>query len=374
MYILISLTGWVDSHYQENPYYTSVAKITNEQGYDQMLGKVARCWREEPVVYGPVWSLICKGLTSLSFGNIDIALLIFKLASLAMYIGSIYLIYRITKKKLFMLLFALNPVVLFDGLSNVHNDLFLVFFILLALYFVLKRKKLSLAVAAIAIATGIKYLSILLLPFLILYRLRKEKVWVRVGKALLYGLEFISILAIGYAVYVRDFNVFAGIFLQQNKYARSLFLGIWYLLKGNTNSIDILKNGLLLLFIASYSIIVLRLLFTKDEKKLCFVPLIRTYQLFLWIFTFILITNFNSWYIMWLLPTMFWQKGRQIKMTTYISIGSILAYAISYATMKDDETVGIPYFIFMIGIAILLYYVSMRTRSQWTKMSIGDRD
>ena len=190
----------------------------------------------------------------------------------------------------------------------------------------------------------------------------------------LYGLEFIGILAIGYAVYVRDFNVFAGIFLQQNKYARSLFLGIWYLLKGNTNSIDILKNGLLLLFIASYSIIVLRLLFTKDEKKLCFVPLIRTYQLFLWIFTFILITNFNSWYIMWLLPTMFWQKGRQIKMTTYISIGSILAYAISYATMKDDETVGIPYFIFMIGIAILLYYVSMRTRSQWTKMSIGDRD
>ncbi len=337
-------------------------------------GKVARCWREEPVVYGPVWSLICKGLTSLSFGNIDIALLIFKLASLAMYIGSIYLIYRITKKKLFMLLFALNPMVLFDGLSNVHNDLFLVFFILLALYFVLKKKNLSLAVVAIAIATGIKYLSILLLPFLILYMLRKEKIGTRVGKAFLYGIEFIGILAIVYAIYVRDFNVFAGIFVQQNKYARSLFLGIWYLLKGNTNSIDILKNGLLLLFILSYSIIVLRLLFTKDEKKLRFVPLIRTYQLFLWIFTFILITNFNSWYIMWLLPTMFWQKGKQIKMTTYVSIGSILAYAISYATMKDDETVGIPYFIFMLGIAILLYYVSMRTRSQWTKMSIGDRD
>lgn len=320
------------------------------------FGKVARCWRDEPVVYGPVWSLICRVLTSFSFGNIDIALLIFKLASLAMYLASIFLVYRLTKKKLFMLLFALNPIVLFDGLSNVHNDLFLVFFILLSLYFLLKKKNLFWAVVAIALATGIKYLSILLLPFMILYRLRREKVGIRILKAILYGLEFITILVLFYGIYVRDMAVFSGIFVQQNKYARSLFLGVWYLLQGNIEQVDILKNGLLILFIIAYVIILLRLLFTKEERKLRFIPLMRIYQIFLWIFTFILITNFNSWYIMWLLPTMFWQKGRQMKMTTYVSIGSILAYAISYATMKDDESVGIPYFIFMVGTAILLYF------------------
>lgn len=63
--------GWVDSHYNENPYYTSVQDITNQYGKDQMLGKVARCWRDEPVVYGPVWSFICKCFTSFSFGNLN---------------------------------------------------------------------------------------------------------------------------------------------------------------------------------------------------------------------------------------------------------------------------------------------------------------
>ena len=68
--------GWVDSHYNENPYYTSVQNVWDKNGPDEMLGKVARCWRTEPVVYGPTWSIICKALTSLSFGNITASLYI----------------------------------------------------------------------------------------------------------------------------------------------------------------------------------------------------------------------------------------------------------------------------------------------------------
>ena len=60
--------GWIDSHYGENPYYTSVEEIAQTHGNEELTGKVARCWREEPVIYGPAWSLICKGLTSLFFG------------------------------------------------------------------------------------------------------------------------------------------------------------------------------------------------------------------------------------------------------------------------------------------------------------------
>lgn len=91
--------GWVDSHYQENPYYTPVQEVWNQNGPDEMLGKVARCWRNEPVVYGPVWSFICKVLTSLSFGKITNALYIFKLASFIIFLGSSLLIYKITNKK-----------------------------------------------------------------------------------------------------------------------------------------------------------------------------------------------------------------------------------------------------------------------------------
>lgn len=198
--------GWVDSHYHENPYYTSVQEVTNQNGVDPMLGKVARCWRDEPVIYGPVWSLICRGLTSISGGNIDIALYTFKIASLLIFLACSFLIYKITKKKFFCLLFALNPFILFEFLCNVHNDIFLVFFVLLAFYFIKEKKNTGLAVASIAIATGIKYLSILLLPFVLVYMLKEENRKNKIKKCILYGIEFFVILVACYLFYIRDFR------------------------------------------------------------------------------------------------------------------------------------------------------------------------
>ena len=88
--------GWVDSKYNENPYYTSVQDVTDQYGGDEMLGKVANCWKNETVVYGPAWSLICKVLTSISFGNLTFALYIFKLGVLLAFLGCTFLIYKIT--------------------------------------------------------------------------------------------------------------------------------------------------------------------------------------------------------------------------------------------------------------------------------------
>lgn len=196
--------GWVDSHYKENPYYTPVQEIINEHGIEPILGKVAKCWINEPVIYGPVWSLICKALTSISFGNIDIALMIFKISSLIIFLGCSAIIYKITNKKFFSLLFALNPYILFEFLTNAHNDIFLIFFILLAIYFIKNKKNITLAVASLALATGIKYLSILLVPFLLIYALRKENTKTKIRRTILYAIEFIGLLGICYAFYIRD--------------------------------------------------------------------------------------------------------------------------------------------------------------------------
>ena len=218
--------GWVDSKYNENPYYTSVQDIWNKNGPDEMLGKVARCWRNEPVVYGPVWSVICKILTSFSFGNITASLYIFKIITLLVFLASTYLIYKITNKKMFTAMFALNPFILFEFLSNVHNDIFLVFFVLLGIYFLKNKKNIFLSVACIALATGVKYLSILMLPFILIYGLKDEKIKNKIGKSVLYVTEFILILLTFYLLYVKDIRVLSGIFVQQNKYSRSIFLGL----------------------------------------------------------------------------------------------------------------------------------------------------
>lgn len=346
--------GWVDSKYSENPYYRSVQDVTNTYGRDEMLGKVARCWRDEPVVYGPVWSLICKALTSFSFGKITNALYIFKITSLIIFMASSLLIYKITNKKFFTALFALNPFILFEFLSNVHNDIFLVFFILLAIYFIKKKNNIALAVLSLAVATGIKYLSILLLPFILIYALRKENLKIKIKKTILYVIEFIVIICMFYAFYIRNLQVLSGIFVQQNKYGRSIFLGVYYFLNGDEKALSLIKTITLSIFAISYITIVLKLFFSKDAKQLTFIKTMKTYQVFLLIFTFVLITNFNPWYVIWLFPTLMWQKAKNIRYTLYLSFGAINSYAITYLTRIDNETVGIPYLIVMIiTIAIL---------------------
>lgn len=345
--------GWVDSHYQENPYYTSVQDITNQYGPDQMLGKVARCWRDEPVVYGPVWSFICKILTKLSFGNITMALFIFKIAFLLLFLACSILIDRITNKKVMTLLFALNPFILFEFLSNVHNDIFLVFFMLLAIYFIKKKQNITLAVASLAIATGIKYLSILLLPFLLIYALREEPLKNKIKKTILYAIEFIALLGVYYLFYIRDLQVLSGIFVQQNKYGRSLFLAIYYMLHGDSKALNVIKIMTLAIFAISYVTIVGKLFFSKHANHITFRKTMRTYQVFLFLFTFILITNFNPWYVIWLFPSLFWQKAKHIRLTLYLSLGAISSYAITYATKIDNETVGIPYLMVMIGVVAI---------------------
>ncbi len=346
--------GWVDSNYKQNPYYVSVQEVMNENGVTEMTGKVAKCWRDEPVVYGPVWSFICKILTSFSFGKLLNALYIFKMTSLIVFLASSVLIYKITKKKFFVGLFALNPFILFEFLSNVHNDIFLVFFVLLAIYFVKNRKNIYLAVASIALATGIKYLSILLLPFVLVYALRKESIKTKIIKVVICAIEFVSILLAFYLLYVRDLQVLSGIFVQQNKYGRSIFLILWYLLNGDDKALALIKIISLVIFGISYLAIVLKMFFGKNTEQLSFRNTMRMYQIFLLIFTFVLITNFNPWYVIWLFPTLMWQRAKNIRYTLYLSFGVINSYAITYATKVDDETVGILYFIVMVLTVIVL--------------------
>lgn len=338
--------GWSDSHYHENPYYKSVGQVSDEyQVRDQMQNKIANCWRYETVVYGPFWTLICKILTSISLGKIDVALAIFKGTNLIVHLINCLLIWKITHKKKFVLIYGANPAILFEALSNVHNDIFIVLFILLAIYFVTKKKNLMLSVAFVAMATAIKYLGILILPFIILYHLRKKNILEKIKYCVLYGLEFIVILVGFYAIYVKDLNIFAGLFIQQSKYNRSIMLVFYYLI--GEQSTNILKTALLVVFAILYVYTVIKLLLNNNTE--IFSSYIREYSTLLYIFTFILITNFNSWYILWLFPTLMFLNGKNIRLIINLSYAVEVAYIGSFALYSEAQNLGVLY-IFLVAI------------------------
>ena len=348
--------GWSDSHYHENPYYKSVGQISDEhQVRDQMQNKIANCWRYETVVYGPLWTLICKLLTNISFGNIDVALAIFKGTNLIVHLINCLLIWKITHKKKFVLIYGVNPAILFEALSNVHNDIFIVLFILLAVYFATKKKNLILSVAFVAMATAIKYLGILILPFIILYYVREKSVPEKIKHCILYGLEFIVILAGFYAIYVRDLNIFAGLFVQQAKYNRSIMLLFYYLL--GLDAMKIFKVVLLVIFAGIYISTVSKLIINGNKKT--FSTYIRQYNPLLYIFTFILITNFNSWYILWLFPTMMFLNGKNIRLIINLSYAVEVAYIGSFALYSEAQNLGVLYIFLMVIVTGILTSMPM---------------
>ena len=308
--------GRINSEYGQNPYYTTIKDFVDTGDNSKYLVQDSvlaqgyiNDWADSTVVYGPIWTLICNIVARLSFGNIDIGLLVFKLINVIVHIFNCYLIYKITNKKIFALIYGLNPFVLIEGIACVHNDLFVVLFILLTLYFLLKRKNLIVSLVFLALATTIKYFPILLLPFIIIYYFRKEKPLKRFVKCIQYGLIFAVFMLIPYLLYIRDIEVFAGIFTQQEKLAKSIYIIVTEYFGSIPNVVNQLKKLLLGAFVIIYVAVCIVLI---NKKEISFRSQMKKYEYFLVAFLFLLITNFQPWYILWLFPCMMWQKSQDI--------------------------------------------------------------
>lgn len=344
-------TGWLEAHYKVNPYYVSIQDVMNQnevigtENGDLILLKTPKIWRETTIVYGPMWPIICRILSEISMGNLTAGLFIYKLFNLAIHIINSYLIYKISnKKKLYTLMYAINPLVLFEGLANVHNELVVVFFILMALYFFIKKKQMLPTVVFLALATAIKYYAILLISFLVIYKYRNEKILKRILYAIGWALVFIVVLAIPYLVYVRDISVFKGILVQQGKLTNSIFL-IIYLLFNDISIATKMIEFSMIVFIIYYIYKIIKLLINKE--KITFTHIMRVYNNILLAFIFFTISNFQSWYIIWLIPTLMWQRGKMSKLVLNISIAVQLGN-IAYFILNEHYKYGKYYYIIMI--------------------------
>ncbi len=344
--------GRLNSEYGQNPYYISMKQYVDDNNINinadtVMLQGYNSYWAKTTVVYGPIWTIICAVVAKLSLGNIDFGLFVFKMVNLAIHMLNCYFIYKLSKKNIFVLLYGLNPFIILEGIINVHNDIFVVLLLLIALYFLIKKKKLFFSILFLAIATGIKYFTVLLLPFFIIYYYRKEKPLFRFIKCIEYGIVFAIIFIIPYFIYIRDINVFAGLWEQQSKVAKSLYLVLRETFKNVNYKIT---QYLLVGFAYIFSIKNLCLLFKPNIK----IKKEMTHNLyFVMIFLFVLITNFQPWYIMWLFPLMIWQKASNIKLI--VQTGLISMYANSVFLINGEQWRYGVYFYLILTTCMILF-------------------
>ena len=366
--------GRLDSAYGQNPYYVTIKDFVesgNNSQYleqDTVLAKgYENDWGSTTVVYGPVWTLVCKIVAGISFGNIDIALLLFKLLNMAIHLVNCYLIYKLTGKKLFVLLYGLNPYMFIEGIANVHNDIYVVTCILSSLYFLLKKKNIIVSIIFLALATAIKYFAILLLPFIIIYYFRDKKPLERLKNCFLYGMLFVFIVAITYLLYIQDIQVLSGIMTQQGKFTKNFYIILMEYfdipnLVSNVNMIFLIS------FIIIYFFTCLTLLY---KKQITFREEIRKAEYFLVVFLFLLITNFQPWYIMWLFPLMMWQKKKMLQFVVQIALISQFANSV-FLINGEGWRNGTPFTFFMLlGICICLNLGEFKLRTRFKNRKRG---
>ncbi len=132
-------------------------------------------WIHTPSPYGPVMTALAIPPYLLALGKFVPALYLFKLAQLGWYLLSIWLIGRLAanRKVVAQLVFALNPLILVEWLTNAHNDAPMITLLLLALYLIKIGKRIP-AFLVLLLSIGIKYVTVFGLLYLTFQKLPRK--------------------------------------------------------------------------------------------------------------------------------------------------------------------------------------------------------
>lgn len=162
--------------YGLNPYAIAPKEIIDP--FVEAMGRFSAGLRD---TYGPFWTLIAT-YAAASVGDRPAAQIVaFKAVAAAFFLGCVWLVSVLassvgdrhrTKDAGMILLFAWNPALLFELVQNGHNDVVMMFFLLLALVLAL-RGRIGWSGAALAASFLVKYVTLLCVPFFLAYAVHR---------------------------------------------------------------------------------------------------------------------------------------------------------------------------------------------------------
>lgn len=158
--------------HHENPYVVMPIEIINEPflSFTRAANKLA--------LYGPFWIALTGVPYIFGFGNFMVTLFNFKLLVVLFYLGTLFLIWKISRNTLAVYAFGLNPLVLIETIVSNHNDIVMVFLVLFAFFCAIK-KRIFLSILFFAFSILIKYATLFLTPvflYMVIKIIRKEKI------------------------------------------------------------------------------------------------------------------------------------------------------------------------------------------------------
>jgi hypothetical protein len=126
-------------------------------------------WKHSPSAYGPLWEMLAGITARLAGGGIIANILAFKILPGIFHLTSIAVVVSLLRRTqprhalAGAVLLGWNPVMLYETWGNGHNDIAMVFWVLLAALFI-RQKHYSLGTLSLIAGLLIKFIPVLLIP------------------------------------------------------------------------------------------------------------------------------------------------------------------------------------------------------------------
>lgn len=139
------------THYFKNPYFYKPMDFPTDPWLRFMH------WTHRTYPYGPTFLLITLIPSFLAMEKFILNFFFFKLTWFIFYFLAVYYLNKLNKK--WAIIFATHPLVIIEGLINLHNDLIAVSLAIIGLYYLFRKKNLT-ARLLLLLSGGIKYITI----------------------------------------------------------------------------------------------------------------------------------------------------------------------------------------------------------------------
>ncbi|ALE94116.1 hypothetical protein AOC05_08990 [Arthrobacter alpinus] len=161
-----------------DPYTNGISALSNYF----MLGPDT-LWTEAPTPYGPVWLWIEQGAVWMANGSPELALVPFRLASLAGVVLLAVYVPRLAELHGFnpnraLWLVVLNPVLLINFIASVHNDSLMLGLVVAGIYYASIKHPVA-GILLVTASIAIKPITLIALPFVGLLWAGSQAGWVR---------------------------------------------------------------------------------------------------------------------------------------------------------------------------------------------------
>lgn len=313
--------------YGQNPFSVPPARFTK----DPFLPYAG--WKDLTMPYGPLWVLISGTVARISDRGLLTTVLAFKALNVGVFLLTTGILARLLVKRLprtalaGLILWAWNPLVLVEVASSAHNDIVMVGLVVAACACIASRR-VTLALAALALAVAAKYVALILAPFFALYVLRREG-HLRAGiRALLPGcVAAVATLLALYIPFWVGFRTFGPVGEAQHAYG-SLVAAARYLLPNDNHVLrDIaLRGGAL----ACYALCYGWLLYRGGKRVRDLFATSHTALLLLLLFW----PFFMPWYTIWLVPIAAITGQRRLARQIIVITGAALATYLFQFTLR----------------------------------------